>query len=37
LTTREPDEGMIEVALSSFRRVQEEEDYATGGKKPTGE
>jgi uncharacterized protein YqhQ len=28
LTTREPDDGMIEVALSSFHRVREEEDAA---------
>jgi uncharacterized protein YqhQ len=28
LTTREPDDGMIEVALSSFRRVREEDDAA---------
>ena len=30
LTTREPDGDMIEVALSSFRRVQEEESVGGG-------
>jgi uncharacterized protein YqhQ len=37
LTTREPDEGMIEVALSSFRRVEEEEDGAAGGPREEGD
>jgi uncharacterized protein YqhQ len=33
LTTREPDDDMIEVALSSFRRVQEEESVGGGTSK----
>jgi uncharacterized protein YqhQ len=37
LTTREPDEDMIEVALSSFRRVEEEEDGAAGGPRAEGD
>jgi uncharacterized protein YqhQ len=37
LTTREPDDGMIEVALSSFRRVEEEEGGAAGGPREAGD
>lgn len=37
LTTREPDDGMIEVALSSFRRVEEEEGGAAGGPREVGD
>ncbi len=37
LTTREPDEGMIEVALSSFRRGEEEEAGAAGGPREAGD
>ncbi len=37
LTTREPDDGMIEVALSSFRRVEEEEGGAVGGPREAGD
>ncbi len=36
LTTREPDDGMIEVALSSFRRVEEEEGGVVGGPREAG-
>ncbi|HUV86793.1 MAG TPA: DUF1385 domain-containing protein [bacterium] len=36
LTTREPDGDMVEVALSSFRRVREEED-AAGGPREAGD
>lgn len=37
LTTREPDDGMIEVALSSFRRVEEEEGGVAGGPREAGD
>ncbi|MEE8638924.1 MAG: DUF1385 domain-containing protein [bacterium] len=37
LTTREPDEDMIEVALSSFRRVEEEEGGVVGGPREAGD
>jgi uncharacterized protein YqhQ len=37
LTTREPDDSMIEVALSSFRRVEEEEGGALGGPREAGD
>lgn len=37
LTTREPDDGMIEVALSSFRRVEEKEGGVAGGPREAGD
>lgn len=37
LTTREPDDGMIEVALTSFRRVEKEEAGAAGGPREEGD